>query len=94
MTYKDMREYKRNVVAGNVTVNDGYPYHGGTLVDLSFSGAAVMYSPEAAPTSEPIIIGQTVILKFHGRKQMPGRVTRIFNDGFAVNFDFLFLMLA
>ncbi len=88
MTNEDMRKHQRNLVVTEVTINDGSPYRGGKLYDMSVGGASVMYSNEISPTSDPIEIGQVLLLEFQGKTVMPARVARTFDGGFATKFDF------
>lgn len=88
MAYNEMRENTRDLVENNVAVNNGSPFHGGMLHDISHSGAAVMYPKEAVSIGEPVEIGQILNLRFQGRGNLPGRVSRLFEGGFATKFDF------
>jgi len=88
MDSRDMRTHQRNLVQTEIDVNDGKPYRGGLLHDLSVGGAAVTYPPEASPTGEPLEVGQTLVLSFAGKTGMPTRIVRIFDGGFAGKFDF------
>ena len=88
MDFRDMRSHQRNLVRIEIDVNDGKPYRGGLLYDLSVSGAAVTYPQESSPTGEPLEVGQTLVLSFAGKTRMPTRIVRIFDGGFAGKFDF------
>ncbi len=88
MGKKETREHPRNLVVAEVTVNDGCPFQGGRLHDMSTGGAAILYPDEVDPTSEPIAVGEVVILTLEGRAKMPARVARTFEGGFATKFDF------
>lgn len=85
---EDLRRYKRNPVATEVIVNNGVPYQGGTLYDISVGGAAVTYPDGVNPDSDPVVVGQILHLMLKGRIKMPGRVVRTFEGGFATQFDF------
>ena len=88
MNDTDVRRHQRDLVETEMTVNDGHPYGGGILHDMSVGGAAVMYPEDAAPTSEPVVPGQVLFLNLPGLAKMPARVARIFDGGFAARFDF------
>ncbi len=88
MAGTEMREHPRDLINADVTVNDGSPYKGGTLYDWSQSGVAVMYPHETAPSGDPIEVGQVLTLKFGGQMELPARVARTFDGGFATKFDF------
>jgi len=88
MNDKEVRKHQRDLVETEMTVNGGHPYGGGTLHDMSVGGAAVMYSEDAAPTSEPVVPGQVLFLNLPGLANMPARVARIFDGGYAAKFDF------
>ncbi len=87
MGSKDARKHQRDLVKTRVIVNDGYPFEGGELYDVSTGGAAVMYPDGATPTSTPLAVGQILFLEFPGLAKMPGRVARTFEGGFATAFD-------
>jgi hypothetical protein len=88
MNFQEMRRHPREEIAHEIMVNDGCPYQGGTLQNMSIGGAAITYPPELGPASAPITVGQVVMLKLQGKTTMPSRVTRIFDGGFATKFDF------
>jgi len=87
MADKELRKSPREPIAGEVVVNYGSPSRGGFLIDISSSGAAILYPPVTVSTNEPITVGQLLILNFHGVAKMPGRVARTFEGGFATKFD-------
>lgn len=88
LNYNDMREYTRGLVKTEVKVNDGCPYQGGILRDVSVGGAAVIYPNSTVPTSEPVVVGQDLTLMYLGDINLPGSVVRLFEGGFAVEFDY------
>lgn len=88
MAYNDLREHPRGLVKTEVDVNDGRPYQGGKLHDVSVGGAAVVYPYGSAPTSERICVGQDLTLIYLDNIVMPGKVARLFDGGFAVQFNF------
>jgi hypothetical protein len=88
MRYKEKRQHQRNLVTTEVAVNDGTPYRGGVLFDMSVGGAAITYPSINSPSSEPITVGQFMVLTLNDRAKMPGRVARVFENGFAAEFDF------
>ncbi len=88
MDKMERRSHQRNPVRTEVDVNDGRPYHGGILRDLSLRGVSVIYRSETDPAGEPLKIGQTLGLNFAGNTRLPTRVVRIFDGGFAGAFDF------
>ncbi len=87
MTNEDMREHPRTLPKNDVTINDGTPYQGGKLQDMSCGGALVSYPLEVTPTSEPIEVGQVLDLRLHGLVKTHATVTRTFEGGFATKFD-------
>jgi len=88
MSVIDMRKYKRNLVQTEVIVNDGVPYRGGMLRELSRGGALVIYPVGVPPEGEPLVVGQELLLSLAGKAKMPSRVVRVFDEGFASKFDF------
>jgi hypothetical protein len=85
---EELRRYKRNPVNTEVIVNEGIPYQGGILHDISVGGAAIAYPDGAVPENDPVVVGQVLHLLLKGRIKMPGRVVRTFDGGFATQFDF------
>lgn len=84
---KDSRRNPRSVVHGNVKVNGGGPYRGGKLHDMSVGGASVLYPQGGEPQDDPVRINDEILLVIRGRAKVPGRVARVFDGGFAVEFD-------
>lgn len=83
----DVRRHTRTVINGDVEVNGGVPPRGGKLYDMSIGGAAIVYPQEHPSTSARVGIDDEIILVIKGRAQIPGRVVRTFDGGFAVEFD-------
>lgn len=83
-----LRKHHRNKVKSDVTVNQGIPYSGGKLHDMSVGGAAVIYPDKTYSHSTPLTVGQVLVLNFEGAGEMPARVIRTFDGGFAAKFDF------
>jgi hypothetical protein len=88
MSTQEARKYPRSLVQAEVYVNDGTPYQGGRLFDMSVSGAAVKYDAETPPSTKPVEIGQVLFLEFQSGAALPTRVARTFEGGFATQFDF------
>ncbi len=87
MPYMEMRKHPRNPAVAGLPINDTRPYRGGTLHDMSASGAAVWYLPETPPTSKPLAVGQSIDLFIGDTAMMPCTIVRIFDHGFAAAFD-------
>jgi len=84
---KDSRKNPRSVVHGNVDVNGGGPYRGGKLHDMSVGGASIVYPEGSQPQDDPVRVNDEILLVIRGRAHVPGRVARVFDGGFAVEFD-------
>ncbi|HBC08600.1 MAG TPA: hypothetical protein DC046_13630 [Rhodospirillaceae bacterium] len=84
---EDARRNPRSTVYGNVEVNGGGPYRGGKLHDMSVSGASIIYPQGSEPLDDPVQINDEILLVIRGRAHVPGRVARVFDGGFAVEFD-------
>ena len=82
------RKFARNELKRDVIVNEGVPYLGGKLLDMSVGGAAVVYPEIPKTTSGTLQVGQPLVLNIEGIGLMPGRVVRTFDKGFATVFDF------
>ena len=68
-------------------VSGGRAPVGSRLFDISLGGAAVVYPPRLDHSCNFMDIGDEVVLVLGGRAQLPGRVVRLFDGGFAVAFD-------
>ena len=91
-TEQEARKNPRSVVQGvvevnGVEVNGGAPCQGGKLLDMSVGGAAIVYPEGVAQDDEAVSIDDEILLIIRGRAHMPGRVVRLFDGGFAVEFD-------
>lgn len=84
---EDARRSPRSTVQGDVEVNGGGPYRGGKLYDMSVNGASILYPQGSRPLDDPIQIDDEIVLVIRGRAHVPGRVARVFDGGFAVDFD-------
>ena len=84
---KDVRKNPRTQVSAQCDVTGERPFRGGHLRDMSVAGAAVTYPFGEVPASGAVDIGEEVILIVKGRAHIPGRVVRLLEDGFAVQFD-------
>tara|TARA_R110000772_G_scaffold264038_1_gene384277 strand:+ start:68871 stop:69188 length:318 start_codon:yes stop_codon:yes gene_type:complete len=84
---KDSRKNPRSMVHGNVEVNGGGPYRGGKLHDMSVGGASIVYPQGSEPQDAPVRVDDEILLVIRGRAHVPGRVARVFDGGFAVEFD-------
>ena len=87
MSYTEMRKYPREHAVAGLPVNDTRPFQGGTLHDMSASGVSVWYLPETPPTSEPLTVGQSLVLFISDAVKMPCTVVRVFEHGYAAIFD-------
>ncbi len=87
MLSDDRRRHNRLRIHYDVKINNGRPYDGGNLYDLSDSGVAIMYPPKIAPVGTPLAIGQEQTLVIGGAVVFKGRIARIFEGGFATEFD-------
>ena len=83
----DTRRSERHPVRRTIAVNDGHPPRGGYLRDMSIGGAAVNYPEGKAFKNELIEVGQALILLLDGEAKIPCRVVRLFDEGYAVEFD-------
>ena len=84
---RETRKHTRTLIHGDVDVNGGQPLRGGRLYDMSIGGAAIVYPSEMAAGGEPLAVNDEIILVIKGRAHIPGRVARLFDGGFAVQFD-------
>jgi hypothetical protein len=85
---KNLRKHVRTRIADLVLINHGRPYQGGELIDISKGGVAVSYPAQTEPASDPVLPGQLIALVFGGGALLPARVVRVFENGFATEFDF------
>lgn len=84
---KESRKNPRSPVHGHVKVNGGGPYRGGELYDMSVGGASIVYPAGSKPQDDPVQVDDEILLVIRGRAHMPGWVVRVFDGGFAVEFD-------
>jgi len=94
MNETNKRLHQRNLVKKVVDVNNGQPYQGGVLRDLSVGGAAIVYPTGEKHRGAPLEVGQKLIMRFKGGNGMPSEVVRVFDDGFATKFDFTLSVLS
>lgn len=85
-TSKEMRQTVRRKVKPIVDVNQGVPNRGGHLRDISTTGAAIYYPPDRKAVDQPLELDEIVFLNV-GKTALPGRIVRMFENGFAVKFD-------
>ncbi|MDE0992205.1 MAG: PilZ domain-containing protein [Rhodospirillales bacterium] len=52
-----MRKHERSTVDKRVHINDGQPFTGRLLNDISVGGVSVVYPSEASPTGKPLETG-------------------------------------
>jgi len=83
----DKRRRARTQVSEVIDINSGKPYRGGTLHDISSSGAAITYSPDADPIDTPLEVGEELKITVGGVTVLPARIARTFDGGYAVRFD-------
>jgi len=84
---RNRRRSVRQVVEKTICVNDGVPYLGGVLYDLSSGGAAVKYMPGMKAKGDELHVDDSVELRLDHRVSLPASVVRVFDDGYAVRFD-------
>lgn len=82
----DLRENARRKVDQQVDVNYGASNRGGLLRDISRRGASVLYLDGEEPVDDVLSMGDLVHLKF-GTATLPSKIVRMFENGFAVEFD-------
>jgi len=90
MILKEQKESRRNprsTVHGKVEVGLGEPDQAGYLRDMSVGGASIVYPQGVEPKDDPVKVDDEILLVVRGRARMPGRVVRVFDGGFAVEFD-------
>jgi len=83
----DTRRHTRTLIQGVVDVNGGQPFRGGRLYDMSIGGAAIVYPSDLTSGENPLALNDEIVLVIKGRAHIPGRVVRLFDGGFAVQFD-------
>ncbi len=82
------RIHHRAQLKTEVEVNDGHSHRGGLLRDISLGGAAIDYKFDANSADTPVKVGETLILKLGNETKFPARIVRVFERGFATEFDF------
>jgi len=85
---RDARNSERRRLSKIVAVNQGVPNRGGILRDLSLGGAAVVYPDDIEVDDTPLKIGEVLPMMFGNSAMIPSRLVRIFDGGFAIEFDF------
>jgi len=83
----ERRHSERVAPANTISVDSGIPRRDGVLRDISTTGISVEYPSTAGPVNPDVEIGELVRLNVLGGAQFIGRVTRIFEGGFAMRFD-------
>ena len=84
---QEARKHTRTLINGEVDVNGGIPPRGGRLYDMSIGGAAIVYPEAHSVNGQRVDVDDELVLVIKGRAQIPGRVVRLFDGGFAVEFD-------
>lgn len=84
---KDVRKNPRTPVSAQCDVDGETLLRGALLRDMSVAGAAVTFPEDKAPAVGAVRISDEVVLIVKGRAHIPGRVVRLFDGGFAVQFD-------
>ena len=84
--YDEMRKSVRQKVKPIVDINQGQPNRGGRLRDISARGAAIEYVPGRQAVDRPLELNEIVHLNV-GTAALPSRIVRMFDNGFAVEFD-------
>ena len=87
--HKDFRKRARSAVHGEVEVEVSCAglHRGAQLRDMSVGGASVVYPDGVVSAEDPIQLDEEILLVIRGRAHVPGRVVRVFDNGFAVEFD-------
>ncbi|MBT4890235.1 MAG: PilZ domain-containing protein [Rhodospirillales bacterium] len=85
---KNKRQFRRDQPTVKIEVNDGTPCQGGVLVDISAGGAAVEYPHDVGVTDNSLEVGQPLILNMSNQSKFPAKVVRVYEKGFATEFDF------
>ena len=83
---KDQRKHVRFCPVTEFRINDGRPFKGGILHDVSAGGAAISYPERARATTPPIQVGQELSLVVADCIVHRSRVVRIDKKGFACKF--------
>jgi hypothetical protein len=83
----ELRRRPRHEIADKIDVNDGVPFRGGLLKDISSSGAAVVYPENTEGSGSELEMEDEICLSIRGRSSLNGSVVRKFEGGFAVKFD-------
>ena len=83
----EKRRRERTPVKQAVEINGGVPYRGGKLLDISSSGAAVVYNDDTDPADRPLKMGDERDLIVAGVTTLPTHVARTFDGGYAVEFN-------
>ena len=84
---EDVRKNPRTQVSAQCDVTGEMPFRGAWLRDMSIAGAAVTYPLGDQPAGGGLCVADEVVLIVKGRAHIPGRVVRLFDGGFAVQFD-------
>ena len=83
-----MRAYQRSLVRTDVDVKIGKTCLDGKLLNFSYGGAAIKYQDKNDRKGNSLKVGQEMMLNLDGRVKFPARIVRIFDGGFATEFDF------
>jgi len=86
LNQRNLRQYKRIRPDTRFKVNDGKPYMGGLLYDVSAGGATVSYPKETESTTSPIKVGQILTLIVADCIEYRITIVRISQAGFACKF--------
>lgn len=84
---ENRREHRRVRPVIPFKVNDGSPYEGGTIYDVSATGVAVTYPKGIDPTTTPVEVDQDLSLIAADTILFESRVVRVFENGFACKFE-------
>jgi len=84
----DSRKFKRRRLTKYVAANQGVPNRGGILLDLSPGGAAIIYPEDLQADGRPLKLGEVLAVNLGGSTTMPSRVVRVFDGGFAIEFEY------
>ena len=84
---KEIRRNPRTQVSAQVDVVGDCSCRDALMLDMSVSGAAVTIPPGKVISGGGVCLKDEVVLIVKGRAHIPGRVVRLFDGGFAVQFD-------
>ncbi len=87
MRFNERRKYLRKPMDAIATVNFDGRRHGIDILDFCPGGVAVQYPNDHIQDDEHLVIGQGYAFILEGALEIPGKVIRTFDDGFALKFN-------